>query len=234
MKNKEIKLITSIVVAICIVILAVVGFKETGTIDRNEIGRAVNIVIDGIETYNISNEEIKELPSTQIVEQTEEDEIAVSEEQATTETEGFEEQGEIAYNGDNEFPNVSVGNYAGLTYYSQIDNRWKEHLYTSVGNSSQTIGTSGCGPTSAAMVVTSIKGTITPDTMGDLFVKHGYRSADNGTYFSAFRFVADTFNIEYTEAYRLDDVVNLLRNNNIVVWTFYCIGRNRWRCNKNI
>lgn len=53
--------------------------------------------------------------------------------------------------------------------------------------------------------------------MGDLFVQHGFRSADNGTYFSAFRWVADTFDIEYLETYRLDDVVDLLRNNNIVV-----------------
>lgn len=67
------------------------------------------------------------------------------------------------------------------------------------------------------MIVTAIKGTITPDTMGDLFVQHGYRSADNGTYYSAFRWVADTFNIEYTETYKLDDVVNLLINNHYVV-----------------
>ena len=40
--------------------------------------------------------------------------------------------------------------------------------------------------------------------MGDLFVRYGYRSANNGTYFSAFRFVADTFNIGYEEAYRCD------------------------------
>ena len=26
--------------------------------------------------------------------------------------------------------------------------------------------------------------------MGDLFVEHGYRSANNGTYLSAFKFVA--------------------------------------------
>jgi hypothetical protein len=67
------------------------------------------------------------------------------------------------------------------------------------------------------MVVTAIKGTIIPPDMGDLFVRYGYRSANNGTYFSAFRFVADTFNIVYEEAYRLDDVVNLVRNNHYVI-----------------
>lgn len=67
------------------------------------------------------------------------------------------------------------------------------------------------------MVVTATKGTITPPEMGDLFVKYGYRSANNGTYFSAFRFVADTFDIGYEETYYLDTVVNLVRNNHYVV-----------------
>lgn len=75
----------------------------------------------------------------------------------------------------------------------------------------------GVGPTSAAMVVTAIKGAITPPEMGDLFVQHGFRSADNGTYFSAFRWVADTFDIDYLETYRLDEVVDKLRNNHIVI-----------------
>ena len=50
-------------------------------------------------------------------------------------------------------------------YYSQIDSRWKNHPYTSIGDYSQTIGTSGCGPTSASMIVSSIKGVVYPDTM---------------------------------------------------------------------
>lgn len=67
------------------------------------------------------------------------------------------------------------------------------------------------------MIVTATKGTITPDEMADLFVKYGYRSANNGTYLSAFRFVADTFDIEYQETYKLDEAVNLLRNNYYLV-----------------
>ena len=67
------------------------------------------------------------------------------------------------------------------------------------------------------MVVTATKGTILPADMGDLFVRYGYRSANNGTYFSAFRFVADTFDIGYNETYRLDDAVNLIRNNHYVI-----------------
>ena len=67
------------------------------------------------------------------------------------------------------------------------------------------------------MIVTAIKGTITPDTMGDLFVKYGYRSANSGTYWSAFRAVADEFNIGYTETTDIQRALDLLRNKNYVV-----------------
>ena len=67
------------------------------------------------------------------------------------------------------------------------------------------------------MIVTAIKGAITPPEMGDLFVQYGYRSANNGTYWSAFRFVADTFNIGYKETSNIDTAIDLLRNNNYVV-----------------
>ena len=67
------------------------------------------------------------------------------------------------------------------------------------------------------MVVTAIKGTITPPEMGDLFVQYGYRSSNNGTYWSAFRWVADVFDIGYQETSSLDTAVNLVRNNNYVI-----------------
>lgn len=164
----------------------------------------------------MTQEEIEELPSTEIIEQTEKQEEEVSAEQEV-ESEEFKLQGEIAYNGTTEYPNISLGNYTGLTYYNQTDSRWRNHQYSSIGDSSQTIGTSGCGPTSAAMIVTAIKGTITPPEMGDLFVKYGYRSANSGTYWSAFRWVADVFDIGYQECSSLDTAIDLVRNNNYVV-----------------
>lgn len=205
-----------ILIAVFIGTLTGLGFynanKDNST--ENVINSAVNEIKDYITTYNMTQEEIEELPSTEIIEQTEEQENAQEQE---VENEEFELQGEIAYNGTTEYPNISLGDYTGLTYYNQTDSRWKNHIYSSVGDSSQTIGTSGCGPTSAAMVVTAIKGTITPLEMGDLFVQYGYRSANNGTYWSAFRWVADVFNIDYQECSSLDTAIDLVKNNNYVI-----------------
>ena len=215
-KKRNIVLIT---IAISIGILSGFGFYNANKDNSTEeiVSSAVNEIKDYTTTYNMTQEEIEQLPSTEITEQTEAEEQEVSAEQEV-EAEGFELQGEIAYEGDKANTwNVELGDYVGLTYYNQTDSRWRNHIYSSVGDSSQTIGTSGCGPTSAAMVVTATRGAITPDQMGDLFVQYGYRSANSGTYWSAFRAVADEFNIGYTETTDIQRALQLLESNHYVV-----------------
>lgn len=216
MNENQRKKITLVVVSIFIAVLSGFGFYNINKDKTTDeiVDSAINEVVNQLSTYEMSETDIEQLPTTEIIEQTEEQENAQEQE---VEDEAFELQGEIAYNGTSEYPNVVLGDYTGLTYYSQIDSRWSSHPYTSCGNYSQTIGSSGCGPTCASMVVTATRGTITPPDMGDLFVKYGYRTSNNGTYFSAFRFVADTFDIGYEETYYLDTAVNLLRNNHYVI-----------------
>ena len=60
-------------------------------------------------------------------------------------------------------------------------------------------------------------GAITPDTMSDLFVQYGYRSANQGTYWSAFRAVADEFNIGYAETTDIQKALQLLESKHLVV-----------------
>ncbi len=193
---------------------------------NNTIGQVQNVVIDEIQAIDenivvediTENEELSSDGTTIDGATIKDEEKLETEEIEKIETEGFELQGDISYDGDRAKNwNVELGEYQGLTYYSQIDNRWKNNLYTSVGNKTQTIGSSGCGPTCASMVVSSIKGIITPDVMANLFVKHGYRSHNNGTYWSAYRAVADEFNIGYTETSDINKAIELLRNNNYVI-----------------
>lgn len=220
MNENQRKKATLVIVSVLIAILSGFGFYNMNK-DKSAdeiVDSAINEVVNQLNTYEMSKEEIESLPSTEIIEQTEEQEKAVSNEQEGEETEGFQLQGDIAYEGAKaETWNVELGDYIGLTYYSQLDSRWASKMYSSVGNPNQTIGSSACGPTCASMVVTATKGAITPDTMCDLFVQHEYRSANNGTYFSAFRAVADEFDIGYEETYYLDKAVELLRNNHYVI-----------------
>ena len=205
-KNKErtIAFIISILCASSLLLNCYLEYDRTGQVDTNKISEAINTVIDEI------NKSSTEIPS---LTETDEQSLEVQE----TEAEGFEEQGIVAYEGSEKAPNVQLGEYAGLTYYSQLDNRWRYNMYSSVGDSSQTIGTSGCGPTSAAMVVSSIKGNITPDSMANLYTQYGYRSANQGTYWSAFKWTADVFDIGYSECYKLDDAVAKLKDNHYII-----------------
>lgn len=213
-KNKILTIATVILIAVASFIGIYVEYTETGKIDKDKVNEAVNTIVDAINKYEMTDEQVEALPSTEIHEQTEEQENAVEQD---VESEGFELQGQIAYEGAKaETWDVELGDYKGLTYYSQLDSRWANKPYTSCGNGSQTIGSSGCAPTCASMIVTATKGAITPDTMCNLFVKYGYRSSNNGTYLSAFRAVADEFNIGYEETYNLDRAVDLLRNNHYV------------------
>ena len=123
------------------------------------------------------------------------------------------EQENISYDGTNTGKGkVLLGTCTGLTYYNQADSRWANTPYTSSKNKTQTIKSSGCGPTSAAMVVSSSKGAILPATMAKLFVDNGYRTKSNGTAWSAWSFVADYFNFnEYATTSNVDKALNYLK-----------------------
>ena len=72
--------------------------------------------------------------------------------------------------------------------YEQTDRRWKNILYSNHNDSSQTIGSSGCGPTCAAMVIATLKdSSVTPIETCSWAVQQGYRTDNNGTQWGYFR-----------------------------------------------
>lgn len=74
-------------------------------------------------------------------------------------------------------------------HYLQWDSKWKNKKY-STHTSSQTIGNSGCGPTSMAQIMaTWIDQKITPVEMCELALKGGYRTYDSGTAWGFFKYV---------------------------------------------
>ena len=70
--------------------------------------------------------------------------------------------------------------------YLQTDSRWAKKPYRVPGENS-TIGSAGCGPTCAAMVISTLTGkTVTPVDACDWSMKHGYKALNQGTYYSYF------------------------------------------------
>lgn len=73
-------------------------------------------------------------------------------------------------------------------HYLQWDKRWKNVKY-STHTSKQTIGNSGCGPSSMAQIMaTFIDPAITPVEMCALALANGYRTYDSGTSWGFFEF----------------------------------------------
>lgn len=104
----------------------------------------------------------------------------------------------------------------GKVYYNQADSRWAKHPYPSTSYKNATIKSGGCGPTSAAMIVSSFKETVLPSRMGDIFRQNGYR-ASSGTSGNAFPFVARKWGLTCNVKVKLDDAVACLRRGGMVV-----------------
>ena len=85
-------------------------------------------------------------------------------------------------------------------------------MYSSTNNKTQTMKNSACGPTSAAMIVSSSKGAILPTTMAGLSVDNGYRTANSGTAWSFYSFVADYFDFkEYYTTNNFNSMIKYLK-----------------------
>lgn len=75
-------------------------------------------------------------------------------------------------------------------YYLQTDARWKNIDYSAKSGESKkrTIGSSGCGPSCAAMLIETITGKkFTPADACAWSLKHGYKAPNQGTYYSYFK-----------------------------------------------
>lgn len=71
--------------------------------------------------------------------------------------------------------------------YLQTDPRWSKKPYRVPGETA-TIGSSGCGPTAAAMLIETITGkTFTPEDACKWSVEHGYKALKAGTYYAYFK-----------------------------------------------
>jgi hypothetical protein len=91
---------------------------------------------------------------------------------------------------DEDWINGEGASYEGITftdgntavvYYSQFDPRWKDKPYGLQG----TIGTSGCGPSSLSIAVSTLSGqTVDPEHMANWAYQNGYKCEGNGSYHS--------------------------------------------------
>lgn len=199
---------SKIKVGFCVLLSVLIIFTYTGCTSNTTSAAKENSQInyDTNESVTISDKTISiaEDTKTEVPNETEtipshldENSDEISDEGAI-ESDAAVEQENISYDGTNTGKgNKLLGKINGnLIYYSQIDPRWKNIMYSNHGDKSQTIGTSGCGPTVAAMLLSSTKGLCTPVFTSNLSVDNGYRTAQNGTAWAYWSFIADYFDFE--------------------------------------
>lgn len=91
-------------------------------------------------------------------------------------------------------PSATPGVFVQPKDFKQYDSKWGNKVYTSVGNNSQTMRNSGCGPTAAANVVATLKDSgVTPWTLAQIALKKGYRTANSGTAWAFFKHLASVY-----------------------------------------
>lgn len=123
MKNKKFETIIAAVMMVFVVCMVFL-FSDDKDLQKEVVEKVTDTTVE-MATREMTEEEVKELPSREIIEQTEEQEKEVAKEQEVEE-EGFKLQGEIAYEGDRARSwNVELGDYKALTYYNQTDVRWR-------------------------------------------------------------------------------------------------------------
>lgn len=101
-------------------------------------------------------------------------------------------------------------------YYNQMDSRWASYPYPSSSHPSATLKSSGCGPTSCAMIISSLKETILPNQMADILRTNGYRAAE-GTAGTAFTYIASRWGLTCNVKVKLDDAIACLNRGGMVV-----------------
>ena len=118
------------------------------------------------------------------------------------------------------------GTVNGFPYFSQNDDRWNGIRYGG-GN----IGTSGCGPTAAAMIVKSYGFDVTPENTAKVFVNAlgGYRTTEGPTCFSALQ--NSPYNLTVQQTRNINTVVfrllpihkDRVTSQNMVIMLFYVV-----------
>lgn len=127
--------------------------------------------------------------------------------------------------GDPDYVDGTLIDYGNITftegstdvvYYNQGDSRWGSKLYGKY----DTIKEAGCGPTSLAMVVSSLTSrTIDPGEMAEWAYKNGYRCEGSGSYHSLIPEGAEYYGLKVEGATRYEGqkIADALASGKLVV-----------------
>lgn len=101
-----------------------------------------------------------------------------------------------------------------VVYYNQLDNRWIDTMY----GTSNTIGQAGCGPTSLAIVISTLTGeTHDPVELANWSVENGHRCEGNGSYHSLIPAATAAYGLTCEQNLDEQEIIDALSNGKLVV-----------------
>lgn len=101
-----------------------------------------------------------------------------------------------------------------VTYYNQLDERWADIMYGTSG----TIGQAGCGPTSMAIVISTLTGEAhDPVELAQWSAANGHRCEGNGSYHSLIPAAADAYGLFCERNLDARGIVDALSSGKLVV-----------------
>lgn len=121
----------------------------------------------------------------------------------------------VTYNTDNNGL-ITKASWNGVSYYCQRDDRWAWSVY---GN--YTFASSGCVPTTAAMIVNTLKGTnYTPIDMGNILYNAGiYNVREIGAGGDTWSLISNQFGLVYKNNINMESAKNELMKGNMIAAT---------------
>lgn len=103
-------------------------------------------------------------------------------------------------------------------YYSQKDSMWKNIMFSNHNDQNQTIGSSGCGATSFAMIAaTWIDHRITPVDVAKVILDNGYRTYNSGVDWGFFKFAGSYYKIDFKQTDNTEDAIDALKHGALIV-----------------
>ena len=101
-----------------------------------------------------------------------------------------------------------------VMYYNQMDERWADVMY----GTSSTIGQGGCGPTSMAIVTSTLTGEAhDPVELAQWSVANGHRCEGNGSYHSLIPAAATAYGLSCVKNLDAQGIVDALSSGELVV-----------------
>lgn len=105
-----------------------------------------------------------------------------------------------------------------MIVFSQRDKKWADVKYSAKAPHTETIKSSGCGITSAAMIISNLTNSyVEPPEMAEYSIKNGFRIDGVGTALALYPAIAKKYNLKCTLSYDIYKAAECVREGGLVV-----------------